>query len=500
LTITAEPEVAAPTPSAARRYARSFSAGAGAAVIAFAVMITNGTLDFGKRLPFGGDFYDAQAHSLLSGTFDMPASVVRLEGFRYHGHLVMYFAPFPALLRLPTAALTHTLDGRTGRVAMTVAFAIAMVGVGRLLWRIRRLVRGDAPLTRTEEWVTAAVAVVAGVGSSLFFLGSMPLVYHEAIIWAVAFALLAFDALLGWIERPRGRVLALASLFTLLSLMSRLAVGLGPSLVLGALVVAVLLRNWKPAARLERQLGLDLDGTDGRVAACLAAAVAVPLALYAVVNYVKLGTPFSVPYGRQVASSIAPDRPATLAANNGSLFNVKAIVTNLWAYVRPDAIGFRSALPWVGLPKSRPSVIGNLRYDMLDYTASLVTTMPAMIGFAVAGLVAIVRAPARVAVATARSLSLPVLAAALSVLPTLVIVYITPRYLSDFFPAIALAAIAGFHLFMRWAQSTSRSTWRRVVVGVVAVCAVWSCVANIGVARQYQQEHGDAFFSAPIAR
>src|SRR5262249_50685249 len=153
----------------------------------------------------------------------------------------------------------------------------------------------------------------------------------------------------------------------------------------------------------------------------------------------------------------APDRPATLAANGGSLFNVKAIATNVWAYVRPDAIGFKSSFPWLALPTSRPTVIGNLRYDMLDYTASLVTTMPALIGFAMAGLVAIVRAPARVAGATARSLSLPVLAAALSVLPTLVIVYITPRYLSDFFPAIVLAAIAGFHLFLRWVHATSRT-------------------------------------------
>ena len=493
-TTTTTDAAPASSTSAARRYARAYTGGAIVAVVSFALMITNGTLDFAKRLPFGGDFYDAQAHSFLSGTFDMPASVVRLEGFRYHGHLVMYFGPFPALLRLPTAALTHSLDGRTARVWMTVAFALALVAVGRLLWRIRRLVRGEAPLTRTEEWVTAATAVVVGVGSSLYFLSSMPLIYHEAIIWGVAFALLAFDALLAWIERPSGRVLLLASLFTLLSVMSRLAVGLGPSILIGMLVLAVLLRRWRPVARLERQLGLDLGGTSGRVAAGLAVAVAVPLALYAVVNIVKLGTPFSVPYGRQVASSIAPDRPATLAANGGSLFNAKAVATNLWAYVRPDGIGFDSSFPWLALPKSRPTVIGNLRYDMLDYTASLVTTMPALIGFAVAGLVAIARAPARAAAATARSLTLPVLAAVLSVLPTLVIVYITPRYLSDFFPAIALTAIAGFHLFLRWAQSTSRTTLRGLVVAVVAVAALWSCVANVAVAHQYQDEHGAEFF------
>jgi hypothetical protein len=233
------------------------------------------------------------------------------------------------------------------------------------------------------------------------------------------------------------------------------------------------------------------------VAVWLAAAVVVPLAIYAIVNYVKLGTLFSVPYDRQVASDIAPDRPATLAANNGSLFNVKAVFTNLWAYVRPDAIGFRSAVPWLALPDTRPEVIGNLRYDMLDYTASLPTTMPAFIGFAIAGIVAIVRAPARVAAATARSLSLPVLAAVLSVLPTLVIVYITPRYLSDFFPAIVLPAIAGFHLFLRWAQSTSRTTARRIVVAAVVVAAIWGCVANIGVARHYQDAHGAEFFELP---
>ena len=65
----------------------------------------------------------------------MPASVVRLEGFRYHGHLVMYFGPFPSLLRLPTAALTHSLDGRTARIAMLVAFVVAMIAAGHLLWQ-----------------------------------------------------------------------------------------------------------------------------------------------------------------------------------------------------------------------------------------------------------------------------------------------------------------------------------------------------------------------------
>jgi hypothetical protein len=488
------------TTSAARRYGRAFTLGAAAAVVGFAFMITEGTLDFARRIPFGGDFYDAQAHALLNGTFDMPASVVRLEGFRYQGHLVMYFGPFPALLRLPTAALTHSLDGRTGRVAMLLAFVVAMIALGRLLWRVRRLVRGDAALTRAEEWVTGATAVALGVGSSLFFLGSGPFVYHEAIIWAVAFALAAFEALLAWIEQPNGRVLLWASVFTLFALWSRLAVGLGPVFLLGFLLVAALFRRGQKAERVERHLGLDLSSIGARTAGAVAAAVAIPLALYAIVNIIKLGSPFSVPYGRQVASSILPERPATLAANGGSLFNVKAIATNLWAYVRPDAIGFDSTFPWIALPTTRPTVIGNLRYDFLDHTPSLVTTMPALAVLAVSGVVTIVRAPVRAAVATARSLSLPVVAAVAAVVPTLVIVYITPRYLADFLPALILPALAGFHALIGWVQDAPRATGRRVIAAVVVVLAAWSVAANVAVARQYQKEHGASFFAGTNSR
>jgi hypothetical protein len=491
---------ASPHADATRGFVRAFAAGTVISVVTFAFMVTNWTLDFGRRIPFGGDFYDAQAHSLLSGTLDMPASVVRLEGFRYHGHLVTYFGPFPAFLRLPTAALTHALDGRTGRIAMLLAFVVAMIAGGRLLWRARRWVRGDAPWTGAETWTTAAAAVVFGVGSCLLFLGSGPFVYHEAIIWGVAFSLAAFDAILGWIEQPRTGVLVLAGVFALCSITSRLAVGLGPAVLLGMLLAISVLRRWRPIERLQPHIGLDLRTIGTRAVVGLAVALVVPLAVYAVFNMIKFGTPFSVPYGRQVASSILPERAATLAANGGSLFNVKALATNLWAYVRPDAIGFTSSFPWIALPTTRATVIGDLRYDFLDYTPSLVTSMPVIVAFAVTGAVAVVRAPARVMVATARSFSLPVMAAVAAVLPTLVIVYITPRYLADFFPALVVPGVVGFQVFLAWAFRAERRALVRAVTVGVAVLALWGCVANIAIARQYQDEHGADFFATPITR
>ena len=44
----------------------------------------------------------------------MPESVLGIEGYEHDGNSYMYFGPAPALLRLPAAAVTDSLDGRTG--------------------------------------------------------------------------------------------------------------------------------------------------------------------------------------------------------------------------------------------------------------------------------------------------------------------------------------------------------------------------------------------------
>ena len=45
-----------------------------------------------------------------------------------------------------------------------------------------------------------------------------------------------------------------------------------------------------------------------------------------------------------------------------------------------------------------------------------------------------------------------------------------------------------------YVQRAKRPGFVRAVVAVVVVLSVWSCVANLAVARQYQDEHGTQFF------
>ncbi len=355
----------------------------------FAWMLTDGSFDPGHRVPFSGDFYDAQAHSMLDGELAMPESVLAIEGYEHAGKSYMYFGPAPALLRLPTAAFTDSLDGRTGNVSMLLAFGVAMVALGRIGWRVRSWTR-DTPVDGGEEVLAGVTAFALGTGTTIVFLGVGPYVYHEAILWGVALAFAAFAAILAWIEQPRPGMLAAAGVLTMLALLSRLAVGIGPAAALALLAVAVAVaRVWPRARGVVARLGLVTDGLGWGVAGWLAAAVVIPLGVYAALNFAKFGTLFSVPYDHQAANAVIPGRRAILAANDGTLVNLAALPTNLVQYLRPDAFRLDGAWPWVRLPAWRPGVIGDLRYDMLDFTSSVTAAMPVLFVLAVGGVVGI---------------------------------------------------------------------------------------------------------------
>ena len=506
-----------------RRYARGFAVGALLAGLVFAWMVTDGTFDPGHRVPFSGNFYDVQAHQILAGNLSMPRDVLSIEGYEHDGNWYMYFGPAPALLRLPTAAVTDSLDGRTGVASMLFAFTVLMVAFGHISWRLRRWVRGgplggdpagtdaaasdgasdaafdaageeagDSRVDALDEALAGVTAFVLGAGTTAVFLGVGAYVYHEAILWGVALSFAAFAAILAWIETTRPRLLLAAGVLTLLALSSRLAVGIAPAATLLLLaVVFAIARIWPRARRLTGHLGLDEQGIAWRTVGWLAAAAAVPLGVYALVNLAKFGTLFSVPYDHQAANALVPGRRAMLASNGGTLVNVKALPTNLWQYLRPDAFRLRGTWPWVRLPSWRPHVFGGLRYDMLDHTSSVTAAMPVLVVLAITGVVAVFRAAARAtgrrATATLRSLAVPVSGAAGAAVPTLVFVYITERYTADFLPVLVLPALGGFAVFLRWARAPGSRRGRVVAASVgLGALALWSCVANVSIARDYQ--------------
>jgi hypothetical protein len=460
-----------------RRFTAACAVGATLSAIVYTWMLNHGTFNF-FRLQLYGAVFDSQAHSLWHGRWDIPPDALGFDAFVVHGRSYTYLGPFPAILRMPVVALTSNYDGRLTQVSMLLGFAVAMVFASTLSWRIRRLVRSDAPVTRLEVAAVAVDTFVLGAGSAIFYLASTPLVFHEAELWGAALTIAALDRILEFILRPRRVNLAWAGLATTLACLARGSTGAGAVVALGIVLLAQLVVVVAPRFQgAVRVLGLRAAAERGHPVQTTVAVV-TPIALFAYTNWVKFGTFFSVPWTKQLWSTVSPDRRRMLDANHVTLFGVKFVFSNVVQYVRPDALRTTLTAPYVTFPP-KPSAFGNVIYDARDWTSSVPSSMPLFVVLGIIGFVAIWR--------TLPELRVLVIGAFVAVVPTLLIGYLSNRYLADFMPLLVVCSLAGLHVLLRNATnvSTTRLKAGAVVFVVLAAVSVW---VNFGLAYAYQRE------------
>lgn len=466
---------------ARRRFWRAAAIGGVLALPVFYWMVSAGQLNPFHAEPFSR-FYDTQAHSLLELRWDVPAREVAFEGFRIGGKTYLYFGPVPAILRMPVLAFTDSLDGRLTQVSMLAAFAVALVFIARLSWRIRRLVRGDAPVPRLELWVVGVYVFVIGTGSVMLFLASRAYVYHETELWGAALALAAYDAILGFLGKPSRRWIGLAGIWSTLAFLTRATVGAGPVIALAIVLVVVVLHRLR-ARGLDapaRWLAVpDSAGTNAMIG-WLAAAVAVPVVLYAYVNYSRFGTFFGLPLDKQVYSRFNLARRHALADNGGSLFGLKFLPTQLLQILRPDALRLDGLFPWIRF-SGPATVIGDVTFDTRSWASSIPATMPVLTLLGLGGIVVVAR---RTGAALIRA---PVLAAVIGGLGTFTIAFVANRYMSDLLPAIVLASLVGLHALLGVLARLSRPGWARIGAAAVVVLVAISLWINFGLAITYQR-------------
>ncbi|GIU87520.1 MAG: hypothetical protein KatS3mg009_2035 [Acidimicrobiia bacterium] len=475
-----------------RLFARAGALGGAAAAVPFTWLVTLGRLDLLQRHDLAG-FYDAQAHALLDGHWDIPRDRLGFEAFIVDGKAYTYFGPWPTLLRLPVAALTDRYDGRLTQLSLLAAFAVLMVATVRLAWRAREVAHAGAPVGRFEAALAACFTFTVGAGSVVPFLASRPVVYHEAELWGAAWAVAAFAALLGFLRRPSGRGVALAGGATGLALLTRSSVGIGPVVALGvvlagrALVLAA--RRWgRPAlARPAAWFGLPPAGGASHLPG-LAVALAAPIGAYAAVNLARFGHPWRLPIADQVATVIDPVRPHIFAGTGGSLFAAKFLPTNLAALLRPDGLGLDGAFPWVTFP-SRARVVGEVTFAAIDPAAALPASAPLLFALAAAGAVALVL-PRRWSARDLAPLRAPALGAAFGGVGVLTIPFVNQRYHADLLPLLGvLGATAAFGAVGRFVPRLASRRTKAVLACAAAVLAAASAAVAVALAVQYQRAY-----------
>jgi hypothetical protein len=478
------------TPADARRFAWACAAGG---VLAMLVMTWLATRGFSALFdqPHLGGFFDAQGRALLHGHWDVPPAAASFERFAIDGRYYMYFGPTPALFRMPFLLVTHSLDGRLSRVSMIAASGVLVWAIARLAWLARRSVRGDRPVSRGEAAIAGALVLAASLGTAVVYISSWTAVYHEAIQWGVALALVSYGALLAWMLDARGRDLAVAGVAATLSVLSRGSVGLGPVAAIGIVLLVRLVRairsrgrargdalpDARPDARPDRRL-------DRRTIVWLGTACAVPIVLYAYVNQVKFGSLFSTPPVQYQDLLIDwPPRVAAMAANGGKLTGIKYAPTTLYHFFRPDGVAFDRLFPWV-LPLVPHKVFGNVVFENFRPTASVTSTTP------LALIAALVGTWAALARRSLRRWLAPIAGAVIGSLGVFVFAWLDHRYQADFAPLLLVAGLLGAWVVVDWLAGRSRA----LVVGVTAaavVLAVWGVWANVALAVVYQRTQPD---------
>jgi hypothetical protein len=498
---------AEPAAGAARRsFTRACTVGAALATAVFTWMVSIGQLDFFQSHVLD-NIYDAQAHSLLAGHWDIPRDKLGFEAFVIGDKTYTYLGIWPTILRLPVAALTHSFDGRLTQCSLLAAFVVLIVATGRLLWRVRSLVRADVAVTRAERWAVATFMLVVGAGSVVLFLASRPVVYHEAELWGAAWSIAAFASILEFLVQPGRRALAWSGVCTALALLSRGSVALGPvvalAIIFGGRLLAELssrLRRVRLSTRTLAMLGLGEDAANRGYLIGLLTALVLPLAAYAYVNDARFGELFGLPISKQIATTIDPIRPKIFAGTHGSLFALKFVPTDLVAMFRPDAISFDRVFPFVTFP-ARAHVVGHVTFAAIDPSTSAPASMPFLFVLALVGVFAVFLArrtrgrnsgdsspnpfaPLRVLVA----------GGVVGALGVVTIPFISQRYFSDLLPLLALLASAGLYLTLSRFEARSDTKPRRlgarsaITIGLAAL-AVLSLWVNFALALVYQREY-----------
>ncbi|MFM8303371.1 MAG: hypothetical protein ACKOA9_03575 [Actinomycetota bacterium] len=470
------------TTTGARRFVAAWAAGSALATGWFAWIVTAGSGELLRRERINSDFYESQARALLHGRLSIPAQALNIEAFFHDGKAYTYFPPLPALFRIPVVAVTDRFDGRLTALSMLVAFVVALSAIGMLVWRVRAQIGGARMLGRAETVAVALLALLVGVGTPLFFAGSRAWVYHESGLWGAAFALCAYDQVLAYLIGPTARRLARAGAFADAAILTRVTIGSGPAVALGVVAAAVLAARLLPRLRpAVRRLGVsDAVARSPRSWAGLVAASVLPVAGYAAVNWAKFGTLFGVPIDQHAQNFVDPRRRRVLAANDGTLFSLRGIPTHVVALLRPDAVGFRSQFPWIGVPEWRPTAFFGLLFDARQPMISVTAAMPLIVALAVVGAVVLVRR---------RTLAplWPAVIGAAVVLPlTWSFLYVAQRYTIDVLPLMVLLAAPGFVVVTETVVRRS-GVWRRAAVVVLAVVVAAGCWTGVAVALEYQR-------------
>ncbi len=440
--------------------------------LVFYYVITHGTWDpLFEQPQHSSRFFFAQARSITAGKLSVPPSQLLNECFVHAHKCYGYFGITPSLVRIPFLPLLDHFHRSFTPIFLASALTLA---AGSMIATLRHLL-SDVSLSRTTTIMVAMIGLGLGPASVLMF-EAQPAVYQEAIAWAVGLISLSIYCFVRWWETQRQpwSVLILVSLV--------LAANARPTAVPFALVVGVGMgyRVWSSPTRTGPRKGLLLS----------TAVVVLPLLTCAGVFYLKFGQvdPSLLLHQQIGGKHPSPVWVAIRTIDHDHFYRLQFLPTTLIAYLRPDAIAFSRAFPWVsyrfGGTYHSIAYVG-LRPGSLyvEAVSSIIDTMPLAV-LAVGCLGAFHLPRGNRALPPALWKPILLLAGVASWAFVLVYVDIANRYLGDLYPLLGvIVVLAAVEVAKRIGSGRRLVNITTTAIVTVGVC--WQLL--VGMALEYHQ-------------
>jgi hypothetical protein len=432
--------------------------------LVFTWMVTYGSFQLRYAEAFG-NFYDFQAQSFLEGRLDVPEAAVGGEAFEAKGKLYGYFGPTPALLRLPFN-IAGIGFGQLSRLFMLLYFGASLTAAYLILCdAVRRTRPPGAPDSAAppSPFATFILLASTGLGSTVFYLGSRGVIFHEAILAGIAFALWSTWCSLRHLYEPERRWCIGALVCGLLSLHCRPPTGLFALTLLGGIVLFHLLG--------QRRRGLY------RSLAIIAGCAVGVLSLNGL-GYLKFGVFEAAPL-RLSRPYANPDR---LAHIDGKSFHLVNLPYNFDNYVLRPNYRIDPGFPWFYIESRTPGRhFPKAKIDLPDRTLALPYAMPSLFGLATLGcLAALLRAP---------RLRWPIVALWAAVLPMTLALFAAvataQRYTGDFCPFLIAAGAFGLAA-LEGGSRGRRLNW--AARGVLSLATLTAIGVTFALTLHYQRE------------
>ncbi len=428
-----------------------------------------------------GSFYDYQALSFLQGRLDVPNDAIGGEAFEWRGKLYGYFGPTPALLRLPFVIFDVGFGGLS-RLYMLLYFVATLVAAFLLLRDTVKLTRHGSLASHAEPspFTIGVMVASVGFGSTVLFLASRGLIFHEAILAGIAFALWSAWCSLRHLHTPARRWWIGALVGGVLSVHCRPPTGLFALTLLGCVVVAAAWHDWRDRTETRERkkiLPRNLWRHIGVGMLCISGQLSLNG-----LAYLKFETldPAPLKISRPYAD------PARLAHIDGKSFHLVNLPFNIDTYLLRPNFRVEPRSPWIYMGSNTPRRdFPRAKIDLPDHTLAIPYAMPSLFVLATLGsLLAVIARPAtRSSLAVLWAAVLPMTLALFAAVAT------AQRYTGDFCPFLICAAAFGLA-----ATETLTARPRRIARGLIAFLTVASVAVTSAITLHYQ---GDYLWGVP---